>query len=270
MIGLGLNMTSSATQDAGVNRVSPYSNEYSAVLDGVDDVIHLGLSDAQMDIIHGDSFSVSFWLRRKTWATSYLFGFNQATGNANSFWIRYLNIGSSYLQAEVKHNNTSHPALAAISAPASETWIHFAASVTKGVGGSNGSARYYINGSEVASSTASNGTNFDAADIASGFKYAVGAQQNAATPTFTGYTKGNYDEVAIWGTDLSANEITAIYNSGSTFDLTSDNGNYTSSSDLQYYYRLENDFSDTQGRGSDASNPSGGVTFIPSSSTPTP
>ena len=261
MLGLGLNMNSTSAQDAGVNRVAPYSNTYSAVLDGVSDVIPLGLSDAQMDALHQGSFSVSFWVRRKTWTTSYLFGFNQLGGVTNAFWIRYLNIGSHYIQTSVGHNDSTHSGLSAISAPAANTWIHIAASVTKGVGSAQGTAKFYINGSQVQSYATATGTNHAAGDIADDFDYIVGAYQTHAAPTYSGYTKGNFDEVALWNTNLSADEITAIYNSGSSFDLQSDNGNYTSSSNLQYYYRFENNFSDTMGNGADATNPSGGVTF---------
>jgi hypothetical protein len=52
------------------------------------------------------------------------------------------------------------------------------------------------------------------------------------------------DEFAIWSTALSSNEIQAIYNNGSPINLISNNGNYTSSSDLEGYWRL-NDGSGT-------------------------
>lgn len=261
MLGLGLNMNSSSTQEAAsVNRVAPYSNTYSIQLDGVDDVIPLGLSDAQMDSLHQGSFAVSFWIRRKSWTTSYLFGFNQVTGSANAFWIRYLNIGSSYLQTGVTHNGSGFSGLGAITAPATNTWIHIAASVKKGIGSAQGSAKFYINGSQVVSTSTATGTNHDAADITSGFRHAVGAQMTG-TSTFSGYTKANFDEVALWDGPLSANEIAAIYNSGSSFDLRSDKGDYTSSSDLKYYYRFENDLSDTMSNAGNATNPSGGATF---------
>jgi len=269
MLGLGLNMNSSSSQEAGVNRVVPYSNEYSIQLDGVDDVVPLGLSDAQVSAFHSDSFSVSFWVRRKTWSTSYLFGFNQLSGTANAFWIRYLNVGASYIQTGVTHNGSGHSGLGAITAPASETWIHIAASVKKGVGAAAGLAKFYVNGTEAVSHTLASGTNHAAADVSSGINYAVGAQMTGSS-SFNGYTKGNYDEVALWDAELGAAEVTAIYNSGSTFDLQSDNGDYTSSSNLQYYYRFENDFSDTMGNAGDATNPSGGVTFTPSSAIATP
>lgn len=271
MLGLGLNMASAASQDSGVNRVAPYANNYSAQLDGVDDVIPLGLSDAQMSALHSDSFSVSFWVRRKGWTTSFLFGFDDGTASSQeAFTIRYLTVGPSYLQTSVAHNGSTHSGLAPITAPATNTWIHIAASVTKGVGSAAGSAKFYIDGSQVLSQTTATGTNHAAATIASGFDYVVGARQTASTPTYNGYTKANFDEVALWDTALSADEISAIYNSRSTFDLRSDNGDYTSSSNLQYYYRFENNFSDTMGNAADATNPSGGVIFQDSSTTATP
>ena len=228
----------------------------------MDDVVPLGLSDAQMTALHSDSFSVSFWIHKKAWTTSFLFGFRDDTASSQEeFSIRYLNIGAHYLQTAVAHNGSTLSGLGAITAPATDTWIHFAASVTKGVGSAAGNAKFYIDGSQVVSQNTASGTNHAAASIASGFDYVVGAKQTNSTPTYTGYTKGNFDEVALWDTALSADEITAIYNSGSTFDLQSDNGNYTSSSNLQYYYRFENNFSDTMGNGGDATNPSGGVTF---------
>lgn len=261
MLGLGLNMNSTSSQDAGINRVAPYSNTYSIQLDGVDDVIPLGLTDAQMDTLHQGSFSVSFWVTRKNWTTSYLFGFNQITGTTNAFWIRYLNIGAHYLQTSVGHNSSTHAGLGAISAPAANTWIHIAASVEKGAGSAQGTAKFYVNGSQVISQAIATGTNHAAADISDDFDYVVGAHQTHDNPTYSGYTNGNFDEVALWNTNLSADEITAIYNSGSTFDLRSDNGDYTSSRDLQYYYRFENNLSDTMGNGGDATNPSGGALF---------
>ena len=49
---------------------------------------------------------------------------------------------------------------------------------------------------------------------------------------------GVIDEVAIWDKVLSDTEINAIYNSGTTFDLTSNSGNYISSSDLIGYWNF--------------------------------
>ena len=55
------------------------------------------------------------------------------------------------------------------------------------------------------------------------------------------------DEVAFFDSALDDNNIAAIYNSGSTFDLTSANGNYKKQANLVRYYRLEDNLTDTQG-----------------------
>jgi hypothetical protein len=49
-----------------------------------------------------------------------------------------------------------------------------------------------------------------------------------------------FDEFAIWNEALTSAEITAIYNSGTPINLTSNSGDYTSSSNLQLYHQFEN------------------------------
>jgi hypothetical protein len=49
---------------------------------------------------------------------------------------------------------------------------------------------------------------------------------------------GLLDEVAVWNSALSLSEITAIYNSGSGLDASSDAGDYNSSSNLQAYWKF--------------------------------
>ena len=55
-----------------------------------------------------------------------------------------------------------------------------------------------------------------------------------------------YNDFAIWDVALDADAITAIFNSGTPIDLTSDSGNYDNSADLQVYYPFENS-GDNQG-----------------------
>ena len=49
-----------------------------------------------------------------------------------------------------------------------------------------------------------------------------------------------YNDFAIWDVALDAAAVTAIYNSGTAIDLTSNSGNYDNSTDLQLYYQFEN------------------------------
>lgn len=64
-----------------------------------------------------------------------------------------------------------------------------------------------------------------------------------ATYSGANYFGGKIDEVAVWNTKLSSAAITEIYdatnnNSGKALDLSTDSGNYSSSSNLQYWNRM--------------------------------
>ena len=67
--------------------------------------------------------------------------------------------------------------------------------------------------------------------------------------------------MALWDTALTAAEAAAVYNSGASFDLQSDSGDYASSGDLQYYFRFENDLTDTMGNSNSNANAIGDATF---------
>ena len=54
------------------------------------------------------------------------------------------------------------------------------------------------------------------------------------------YYDGKIDEVSIFDTDLSASDVTAIYNSGNPTDLTVNFGDYQSADNLTAYYRFDN------------------------------
>ena len=52
------------------------------------------------------------------------------------------------------------------------------------------------------------------------------------------YFDGNIDEIGIWNTALSQEELLQLYNGGGSTDLNSNSGNYTSSANLRGYWRF--------------------------------
>jgi hypothetical protein len=52
------------------------------------------------------------------------------------------------------------------------------------------------------------------------------------------FFNGNMDKFSIWNKQLTASEITALYNSGNGIYATSNSGNYTSSSNLVVYWKM--------------------------------
>ena len=62
--------------------------------------------------------------------------------------------------------------------------------------------------------------------------------------TYLGWP-GNVDEISFWDSALTAAEISTIYNNGSPIDVSTDTGNYTSSSNLQGWWQFENNIYDS-------------------------
>jgi len=91
----------------------------------------------------------------------------------------------------------------------------------------NGSMKFYLNGVQYTSSTS------EGSHSSSG-TFTIGANQNGGL----NYYKGDIDDVALWNEALTAAEITALYNAGSGLNAAVNAGNYTSSSNLLGYWRM--------------------------------
>ena len=235
------------------NKAIPYSNGHSVFVDGTETVKLLNQS--QINSLITDSFTWAFWYRDTSISTGDLGGFNLANSPSHSVRIRPIPVapGVQFLQSIVQLNGVSTSATDSIgTALANNTWHHIAMVVTKGAGGANpGNVKVYIDGSQVSNFTGPVTTNQEAAAVQGDTTWGVGSaiEDDGGGG---GFVSAYFDEVAFWNTNLDADAITAIYNSGATFDLTSDNGNYDVSSNLQYYFRFENDYTDTQGNASNA------------------
>ena len=60
------------------------------------------------------------------------------------------------------------------------------------------------------------------------------------------YYNGKIDEVAFWNIGLSANAVTALYNSGSSLSASTNSGNYTSSGNLVFYLQMQQNLDDSE------------------------
>jgi len=126
-------------------------------------------------------------------------------------------------------------------------------------------------GSEIASFTAPNDTNFhhyiltySAGTLA---LYIDGASETSLSGTadsvlhsqtadfeigrFTSsfYANGLFDEVALWSVTLDSNNVSQLYNNGVPINLSSDAGNYNQSSNLTHWWRIGDHASDTSSGG---------------------
>ena len=198
--------------------VSVGFNEYSLSLDGTDDHAEVtGSSEIQISY----PLTISAWIYPTANASTNNLRTIISWGSAAIGQGRFLGVNNTSNNLEFGSyggNTTSSTALSL------NTWYHVAATVT------SGATKLYINGS--LDTTGSNTLN--------SFTYGkthVGELYYATTNAARHFA-GNIDELALFNSVLSADEITQLYNNGDPFDLNSDAGNYTSSANLKAWWRM--------------------------------
>ena len=248
---LGLSL--GAFRPTYVSTVAAYENTKSLSLDGTDAIAVLDANKLQT--LLRDSFTYSFWYYDTSLATSDFAGFEIATGTAQNFRLRYLPVapGVSFIILQFKANNNG-PQHVISQFLSSNTWHHIAVTVQKRSGANSANMKLYVNGSSVGSTFAGPpGVHQELFTATSTLRWGVGALwTDDGAADFSGYTSGNFDEVAFWSRALSAGAISTIYNSGTSIDLTENSGSYNDSDSLEFYYRFEDDYTDTMGVGADA------------------
>ena len=132
-----------------------------------------------------------------------------------------------------------------------------------GTGWDTDAMKLYVNGSEKTSTsiTVAGTQGTDSTGI--GGAFIAGGSPNMIM-------NGHIASIAVWGDDLSAAEVTALYNGGPEFDPLSDSGNYASSGDLSHYWKLNNAYTVQDLKGSKNLTRVGGteMTVIPEGATP--
>ena len=98
--------------------------------------------------------------------------------------------------------------------------------------------KLYVNGTLVVANY-----NYSGSTVNQNSEFSIGRRHD----TNTGYFHGKIDEVAYWNTNLSANAISALYNSGNTLSASTNSGNYTSSGNLVLYYQFQENLNDSEG-----------------------
>ena len=226
-----------------------YVNAQSLDLDGTGDFVDTNYSNADLQTLQRDDFTISMWVRAPYNASFNFFGYSDTgSGLAGSFDLRflYLNSTTQAVVAEGKASNFSFGQIflinnAKFATANSNNWVHVVYVVKKGVDNStNGTHELFFDGSSVGSSNTRTKEFHEATVVTSGHNgLAFGADmgQSSATTHMT----GQIDECAVFNVALDANAISEIYNSGAPNDLNVAGTNYTQSmvNGLQRYYRFE-------------------------------
>jgi len=206
-----------------------YTDGFSLEFDGVGDWVN---TNYNYESVFQNSFTVSFWAKIPDGQPAGQRGFLQISGGNNGSFIFDLLTNGKIMflfacggTAHISNSNSAVFANGAIG------WKHFAATFTKN-SGSNSTLAVYVDGSAVSmSSIAVSEADHSSWSPLSAQTFYIGGE---TTPYV-----GHLNDVGIFNTDLAANAITEIYNSGDPADLKTDTGNYNNSSNLVGYWKLE-------------------------------
>ena len=205
--------------------VSPVTNNLSAVFDGATDKLDCGNSTTLMPT---GGLTISCWVKL---GNSSVFNtlIQRQTISSNGYSV-VLNNGSFSFYGTGGHTfGTGYTS--------TTDWYHVC------VTHDNSTVKGYIDGNLISA--------FSTTSLVSNtVTTKLGNHSSAGVSPLN----GKLDEVSIFSSALDAQNVTQIYNLGNPIDLTIDQGNYNSSSDLVGYWRMGDGASDTSsGGGSPAS-----------------
>ena len=197
------------------------------------------------------NYTMSFWYksadgRDNNRASKYILGISEAdpsVSNSDYFYF-YITASGGFVVVGIS-NSDGHFAVSADQnlADGAIDWHHIALVVTKGSGASSTTTQVYVNGN---ASTMVNIQQFDesnhAAFNADGGLHVGGIQDNLLTDrVFVGGSILDYDfidDFCLHSSALDADNITAMYNSGTPINLLANSGNYDTSGDVVLYYKF--------------------------------
>jgi len=200
------------------------SGDYSLSFGGDDDYVNVNTVADEMSSV--TDWAVSFWVKPNLnsfpEADCYAVSVNTNSGG-NTVLVGMRKIGGFPVIYDGANSGATE--IVGSTGVSSSSWNHIVYSRS----GSTGTL--YLNG-------VSQGTHIPSYTFSSSDKWTLGGEYDNGSELTEEYA-GFLDEVAVWNDDLTAAEITALYNSGMPFDASSNSGNYTSSANVQGYWRFE-------------------------------
>lgn len=239
----------------------PVFNQFSISLDGSNDYVDLGNPSALQ--ITGD-MSIGMWFKTSSGSANRLIAKDGGGGQPRQYvllllnnklrWVRFNSSGTLFTidSVDTYNDNAWHHVVVTNKSTGTIDMFVDGVQLTEGTGSGNYTVETTNGDDGITMNNAS-------VDIEIGYF----AQANSQ------YFNGLIDEVAIWNDALTASEVTKIYNSGSPINIGSNDGNYTSASNLQGWWRFEEN---TGTSIADSSSNSNSATLVngPTFSTTTP
>ena len=231
MLGLGANLANAST-------LANYFSDYSVAFDGNQGYIELG---STFQTVFRGSFTISAWVNfdDQTPGSSHIFGHNDDGNNFLS-----LSLGGDgnwrfeFMANEEELGSGGLAVDAGFSGNSASGCIHVAVSVINAGGGALSTMEMYVNGSSIGTNS-NNLTSTDHDNYTISQNLFIGGNNFDDDGGTSTTINGKIDDVAMWDVALSDATVTAVYNSGSPFDLTGNSGGYNNSGDLVGYWKFE-------------------------------
>ena len=216
-MGVSINTSKTLGVSAGSKIIAPqtpaFSNTKSLEFDGTDDYVDMG---DVLDFERTDAFSISLWFKRtRTGVSEFLVAKQENSGNLKGYTI-ILPSNDNRVTFLLRNNPASSGRLIVdgTTAITDTNWHHTV--VTYDGSSSTSGVKIYLDGSD--DTGAVQGTL--SATTVNSIPFQIGARNGGNE------FSGKIDEVAVFGSELSASNVTSIYNgggSGKPGDLTSFN-----------------------------------------------
>lgn len=267
MLGLGISSVVASTQEAGalIGGRSSFTNTKSLSFDGVNDVMEFSSNPTTtfQSLLGSDSFTISYWVKAPDIVSSgngnvvtlaagvgivsgttiftlgRFYGSHSTSSVTNTVEFKLTNTSSGdYFSTVADHSGVTL---------SDDTWIHVAYTSSTD-GSSNRAGKVYINGSVLPNNSDSgtvSGGDFSSFSLGA---FGIGGTffQTGAGTSFTAFSEVSLDEIAFFDTDLSASQVSDIYNSGVPRDELAVHG-----SRLVGYWRLEDNGTDGSANSND-------------------
>ena len=234
---LTVNPASSAIFDVVGNAASNSQSNNTASLNGANYVLDLDGSNEAAYVgdnsaFESTDFSIQVWVDPSSLPSS---GNEAWFVNKNRVYRIGLknNSGTTKIIAEHRSGGSYEDIEGSTLSDANGGWYH----VVFTFDDSSNRLRIYVNGSEIDEES------YYGSTVNQNSEFSIGRRHD----TNGGYFHGKIDEVAYWDTELSANAISALYNSGSPLSASTNSGNYSSSANLVMYYQFQEDLNDSEG-----------------------
>ena len=192
-------------------KTAAFANTKSILLDGIDDYVTMG-NASSLNFQRTDSFSISTWVKRGSFAKSqFLFGKMNASGNFRGYLFHIpADSDSPQFLLRTDTSYTSQRLIVESTTTILDNNWHNLIVTYDGSSVSSG-VKIYVDG--VSTTTTKSGS--ISGSITTPAPVNIGAYGPYYLNDFS------CDEVAVWNSELSASDVTSIYNSGAPNDISS-------------------------------------------------